>query len=337
MSIGQWKGLEEFMAVVEAGSFSKAAERIGVTVSHVSKRVTELEKHLNVQLLERTTRTVNPTTPGKLFYQACRKLLAEFNQACDSIHMDKEALTGQLKLCYVGGSRPAFQMSLYRSFLDKYPSLNMEVTYSDHIPNLTREGLDLALVIGEVDNTSTNADPSFHLCWIDYVLVAAPTLFETLPLPTAPADCAALPCILNGEDHWRLCNGDTSVKIAVSGRFSSTNMPACIDACLAGMGVFMVPAYSADSMINDGRLIRLLPDWYVRQSMHALIPSNEYVPVKVILLMEFMEQFIGTDAGVASQLRETLMKKTSAPIEILRELNEGARQADAKLTQSRSV
>lgn len=322
--MGQWKGIEEFIAVVESGSFSKAAERLGVTASHISKRVSELENRLNARLLERSTRIVSPTTQGNMFYQASRRLLADFSHACDSIQMDKSSLTGVMKLCYVGSSRPAFQMDMYRAFLDKYPGLTMEVSYLDHVPNLIQEGLDLAVVLGEVDS----AAQSYHLCWIDSVLVASPSFLSGYALPVEPGDLSSLPCILNGEDHWRLSKRDTSVRVPVSGRFSSLNMPACIDACLSGLGVFMVPNYTADSMINDGRLVRLLPEWHIRKSLMAMIPSYDYVPIKVILLMEFLEQAMGMDADVAGQLRQMLQKTTSSPLSLLQEVNKGIRQAD---------
>ncbi|HQQ63240.1 MAG TPA: LysR family transcriptional regulator [Pseudomonadales bacterium] len=327
--MGQWKGIEEFIAVVESGSFSRAAERLGVTASQISKRVAELEKRLQARLLERSTRAVCLTTQGNVFYRACRKLVADFGHACDSVHLDKESLTGVMKLCYVGGSRPAFQMDLYRAFLDKYPGLSMEVTYRDHVPNLTQEGLDLAVVLGEIDSNA----PSFHLCWIDCALVASPTLFTDSSLPATPADLSSLPCVLNGEDHWRLTNGDTSVRVPVSGRFSSLNMPACIDACLSGLGVFMIPTYTIDGMVSDGRLVRILPGWHIRKSLYAMIPSNDYVPVKVILLMEFLEQAMGMDADVAGQLRQMLLKTTSSPMSLLRDVHEGIREADTRFKQ----
>lgn len=328
--MGRWKGIEEFIAVVESGSFSKAAERLGVTASQISKRVADLEKNLNARLLERSTRTVDLTTQGNVFYQACRKLATDFGHACDSIQLDKASLTGVMKLCYVGGSRPAFQMDLYRGFLEKYPGLKLDVSYSDHIPNLTQEGLDLALVVGEVDARLS----SFHLCWVDFVLVAAPTLLESVPLPAAPADLATLPCVINGVDQWLLSDGNTAVRVSVNGRFASLNMPACIDACLGGLGVFMVPSYSANSMLETGRLVRLLPDWHVRKSMYALIPHSEYVSAKVILLMEYLEQAMGMDADVAGQLRQMLLKTSSSPMSLLHDLSEGIREADIKLRQS---
>jgi DNA-binding transcriptional LysR family regulator len=329
-----WKGIEEYISVVETGSFSKAAERMEVTVSQVSKRISVLEKKLNVRLLDRSTREVNPTTQGKLFYQSCRKLITEFSHACEDIQLDKGTLTGQLRLCSVGGSRPAFQLDLYRAFLDKYPGLSMEVTYSDHIPSLAREGLDLALVIGDID--ITRVERGFHLCWIDYVLVASPSLLETLPLPAEPSDCSSLPCILNGEDHWRLSNGNTSVRVPVSGRFSSLNMPACIDACLSGLGVFMVPAYAANNMVDSGRVVQLLPEWHIRKSMYAVLPSKEYVPAKVILLMEFMDETMGIDTGEAGKLRQMLQETGDTTMQILREMNNGMHQVETTAMQNRS-
>lgn len=330
----RWKGMEEFMAVVETGSFSQAAARLNLAVSQISKRVSELEKRLEARLLDRTTRRVTPTTQGRLFYQASRKLLGEFDRARESLQLDQDSLTGVLRLCCVGGSRPAFQMDLYRAFLDKYRGLQMEVTYHDALPDLTQTGLELALVIGDAESAAT--DRCFHLCWIDYALAMAPQLHESCGMPATPADLSSLPCILNGDAQWRLSNNQHSVLVPVSGRFASLNMPACIDACLSGHGIFMVPAYSIDSIVASGRLLHVLPDWHIRKSMYAVLPDSEYVPTKVILLMEFLEQTMGSDTGEAGKLIQLLRVSSNNPMALLREMNRNTRRADITGAHPRS-
>lgn len=327
-----WKGMTEFMAVCETGSFSKAAGQLDVTVSQVSKRVAELENRLSVRLLDRSTRSVTPTTQGRLFYQSCRKLLADFDQAREEL-LDKDQLTGLLRLCSVGGSRPAFQMDLYRAFLDRYPGLSLEVLYHDDVPNLVSEGIDLALVLGEASEPAGSA--RFHLCWIEYALVASPDLLSRYPAPQSPEDLARLPCIVQGNRIWRLARGEQVISVTVAGRFASNNMPACIDACLSGHGVFMVPVYSLDSLLASGRAVAVLPDWRLRQGMYAMIPSPDYVPTKVILMMEFLEQVMGSGEGDAGKLGALLQRTSAQPMEVLRGINQGAKQADLQARQRR--
>ena len=178
------------------------------------------------------------------------------------------------------------------------------VIYKDELPDLNKGNIDLALVVGDVDNTFY--ENAYLLCWVDYTLIASPALMTSHTMPSTPADLAHLPCILNDATSWRLNNGDASHLVDVSGHFSSQNMPACIDACLSGLGVFMAPKYSVEAMLTSGRAITLLPDWQIRKAMYAVIRQSDYIPAKVTLLLGFLHDIMGMDVGDSGKfLRST--------------------------------
>jgi len=304
--MNRWRGIIEFVSVVEAGSFSKAASNLDVGVSQVSKRVTELESRLGTRLLHRSTRLVKPSKQGEVYYESCKKILNEFNKAEDRISIQQDGPTGKLKICYIGGSRPPLQVEVLASFIKRYPDISLEVLFADEMPNLLEEGVDVALGVGDLDETSYQ---KLRVAWVDFLLCASPEFIVNYGAPEKPSDLEDIPCIINTSNIWRMTNGEDYAEVDVTGPWESTNMRSCINASISGLGVFMVPSFTLDEEVNAGRLVPVLDKWFVRKPLWALYPQDDYVPAKVTLLRDFLRDVLGyiaegDEANIAPSFNE---------------------------------
>lgn len=220
-------------------------------------------------------------------------------------------------------------MDLYRIFLERYTNLKLDLIYRDTLPDLKVENIDLVLAIGDVA-ASSHYD-HFHLCWIDYALAASPMLMARHDTPSTPADLKNLPCINCAEPTWRLFKDDKTVTINMDWRLRSHNIPACIDACLSGLGVFIIPAYNLETLVSNGRLIHLLPGWQVRKALHAIVPHQRYIPAKVIVLLEFLWELMGNSSDEGSLLATNIKLPANSATGIMQKISEGSQRASRNI------
>jgi DNA-binding transcriptional LysR family regulator len=284
--MNRWKGILEFVAVVETGSFSRAAESLSISTSHVSKRVSELEGRVGVRLIHRSTRIVKPSAEGQIYYQSCKNIIKEFQMAEDLISDTRNTPNGNVKICYVGNSTPGYQVAFMSGFLKKYPEISVEAIYTDTLPNLIEGGIDLALVEGELQDC---AFPSQRVAWIDHGLCASPKFFEHHVEPRHPNELENLPCIVSESDTWCLTQNGETVHVEVSGNWKSMNAKSGIDAAVCDLGVCLIPTATIPHMERQSKLIHILQGWTRRKPLHAVTQNREYVPVKLQLLQDFMD------------------------------------------------
>lgn len=292
--MNRWKGIVEFVAVVEAGSFSKAAENLSVTVSQVSKRVNELENRLNARLLFRTTRSVSVSPEGEGYYQSCKKIMDEFHLAEDRISSNQDEPQGLLKIAFIGGDRPSFQNELIAHFLKRYPHISIEILCLDALPNLVEEGIDFALIVGDPEgDIERNPDAFFRIAQVDCGLCASPTYLDKSEKIHQPSDLEEHLCIVSQSNTWHLTNGTDEASIDVSGCWKSANVRSCVDAMLCDMGIFVISISALEQKIKEGKLSRVLPEWFMRVSIYATLSDMTYVPVKVRLLVSYLYEALG--------------------------------------------
>lgn len=283
-----------FVAVIETGSFAKAALKRRTSAGQASKLVSRLEGDLGAQLLKRTTRALWPTEIGKAYYERVKPLLEDFAALDASVRCVSGAATGRLRIS-VPHSFGALQ-SVLIEFARAFPDIELEVNFSDRIVSLVDEGFDLAIRIGVPDNSSLIAR---RLCDMRIIVVAAPAYIEAHGEPLTPAALEGRECIIDTNFQepllWRFRgdNGEPSIAVPVAGRLRFSNAETCLAAAEAGLGVARTPSFVPGSSLRAGLLKPLLRAYELQpRDVCALYPPGRHLAIKVRVLVDFLvEQF----------------------------------------------
>ncbi len=287
-----------FLAVIETGSFTAAARRLGTSSGQASKLVSRLEAELGVRLLNRTTRAVSPTEAGQAYGDRLRPLIEEFDALDLSIRNVSQVPRGRLRLTApltFGGLELAPALN---DFAARYPEIALDVTFSDRMVNLVDEGFDLALRIGRLEDSSLIAR---RLCTVRIVVVAAPGYLKRAGQPRVPDDLRHHACIIDTNfrdpDRWTLrAAGGETLAIPVTGRLRYSNATACPSAAEAGLGLACLPAFVAADALRAGRLQAVLTAHEGDPlGLHAVYPHSRLLAAKVQVLVGFLaERYRGT-------------------------------------------
>jgi DNA-binding transcriptional LysR family regulator len=297
--------LESFVAVVEAGQFSIAAERLGVGKSVVSRRVSELEAHLGARLLQRTTRRLSLTDAGREFYPRALQLLEDLAEAEQSVSSGQQSLSGRIRLATPLTFGLLHLAPALHSYMEAHPGVILDLDMDDAQVNLIQEGVDLALRIGRLEDSSMIALP---LAPIRSVIVASPDYLSRYGEPDTPEALSRHRCLcysnLPEAQKWRLIDsaGKSSV-VNVDARLLANNGDLLLASAAAGLGICLSPSFIAYRAIDEGRLQPILRDYHMPvATAYAVYPSRRFVPARVRALVAFLQQQFGDrpywDAGL---------------------------------------
>ncbi len=288
--------LESFVAVVEAGQFSAAALRLGIGKSVVSRRVSELEEHLGARLLQRTTRRLSLTEAGREFYPRALQLLEDLAEAEQSVSSGQQALGGRIRLATPLTFGMLHLGPLINRFMQAHPGVVLDLDMDDGQVNLIQEGVDLALRIGSLEDSSLIALP---LATIRTVLVASPGYLAREGTPTTPEELQRHPglCYSNLPEPQRVRLTDSSgrrISVNLPLRLLANNGDLLLNATEAGLGVCVSPTFIAYRAIREGRLVPILRDYRLPLSTaYAVYPSRRFVPLRVRALVDYLQQEFG--------------------------------------------
>lgn len=284
-----------FAAVVEVGSFSGAAERLGVTKSAVSKRVTALEARLGVKLLSRTTRKLSLTEAGQRYFVHVQEAL----RAID----DAEFAATELQQVPQGTLRISAPMSFGRlhvapvipEFLATYPQIKVQMDLSDLSHDIVAGGYDIALKTGELRETSLVAR---KLAPLNSVLCASPAYIEHYGAPLSPDELTRHNCLLYSYhttvNEWVFIKDGDETRIEVSGSYQVNNSEALREAIVQGAGIGRIPTFIAGEDIKAGRLVPVLSDYKMPiKEIYAVFPERRYLPMKVRVFIDFVVDHFG--------------------------------------------
>ncbi|MDD2063289.1 LysR family transcriptional regulator [Pseudomonas sp. 25571] len=286
-----YEDMRIFAQVMEAGSFTAAADRLGMSKQSVSRRLMQLEERLGVRLLNRSTRRLDATPLGQHYYQSALRLLGEVQQVEHDISGQAQALRGTLRL-----SAPlSFAMShlgcLLTEFLRLHPQLDVEVDLSDRAVDLIGEGYDLALRIGALEDSSLIAR---RIASVERVYCASPAYLEARGVPQRPEALAEHDCLPYGHSRqvqWQFTQGGKAQAIAVTGRMRANNGELLRDAAIAGMGVTYLPTFIVGQALADRRLVSLLQGWTPPAlQLSAVYPQHRQVARPVQGFVEFLRE-----------------------------------------------
>jgi DNA-binding transcriptional LysR family regulator len=288
--------LESFVAVVEAGQFSAAAERLGIGKSVVSRRVSELEEHLGARLLQRTTRRLSLTEAGRDFYPRALQLLEDLAEAEQSVSSGQQALSGRIRLATPLTFGLLHLAPLINRFMQAHPGVVLDLDMNDGQVNLIQEGVDLALRIGSLGDSSLIALP---LAPVRALIVASPDYLSRNGTPATPEELQSHPalCYSNLPEPQKVQLTDRNGRdatITLSLRLLANNGDLLLGAAEAGLGICRSPTFIAYRAIQEGRLVPLLRDYRLPvATAYAVYPSRRFVPLRVRALMEYLQQEFG--------------------------------------------
>ena len=300
-------GVTVLMAVVEAGSMSRAAEALGLTPSGVGRSIARLEARVGVRLLERTTRTMTLTDEGRRFYEEVGPHLDGIEQAAMTAARAAGTVRGRLRVNVDPFFSRLVLAGQVATFLDRHPEVRLELIMRDHVGDLVADGFDLALRFGEPPSGSLIAR---KLIETRILTVASPGFVARHGRPSHPSEVARLPCIDFYDAanacpfEWEFRNDHEVLPVKQSARLMVSDVGAMLSACEAGVGIAQIMQLGSRHLLTEGRLVELFPDWPGELfPLYALFPSRQLRAAKVRTFIDFTAEILGKAGEAAMFIR----------------------------------
>jgi DNA-binding transcriptional LysR family regulator len=282
--------MKGFMNVLELRSYTAAARKLGLSRSHLSKRITNLEDTLGVRLLNRTTKHVSPTDIGQAYYEVCSRAFGEVENAEAALGALRRTPRGKLKILAPKSLAVLELVDASRSFADAYPDLEVAVFIEDQLLDIVERGFDLALRFGEQPNSALVARKiaSFRL-----IPCATPRYLNKHGTPRKPADLSQHNCLrhlgMSKDSSWRFEEKGKEIAVRVAGRISSNSTVFLRECVLRGEGIGLMPSYSVRNDIKARRLRPLLAKFATASlPLYAVHPSHRHLTTKVRICVDFL-------------------------------------------------
>ena len=292
----KFASLSAFVAVVETGSFSKAAGRLEIGKSIVSRRVSALETSLGVQLLQRTTRSISLTAPGRQFHEHAVRILGELDEAERAVSDSSAALRGRLRLAGPLSFGLHHLNAALADFLEHHPGIEVDLDLNDREVNLVEEGLDMTVRIGDLRDSTLLAR---RLGTIRFVTCASPAYLQQHGTPLQPdalhGHIGLLYSNIPPAQAWQFHVDGRDTAVALPGiRLRANNGDALAAMAVAGLGIVNLPSFIVSDRIAGGELTPILTE-YRRTSvgMHAVFPPGRLLTRRVRVLADFLAERFG--------------------------------------------
>jgi len=276
-----------FVEVAERRSFAAAARRLARSAAAVTRAVGELETRLGVRLLNRTTRAVSLTEAGDRFLAGARRVLADFEEIERAAAGEGAAPRGELRITAPILFGRLHALPIVTEFLDRFAEVSVALSLIDRPVDLVEEGLDVAVRIGALAESSAVAT---RVGTVRRIVVASPGYVTQHGTPLSPGDLGAHAVIAfsGGADHWVFRNEQRETSIAIRPRLAVTTAAAALDAVGAGFGIARVLSYQAAADIAHGSLLRLLAPYEGDElPIHLLYPGGRHPPPKLRAFLDF--------------------------------------------------
>jgi DNA-binding transcriptional LysR family regulator len=291
-------GVQLFIRVVETGSFSKAAAELGITQPTATKAVAAMEARLGARLLHRSTRGVTPTEVGALYYEKCKLIAREIDEADNLATLLQSQVAGTLRISTSVAFGRRVVTPLVLRYMRTHPEVTIDLSFDDRYVNLVEQGVDLAIRMGRLADSSLGAR---YLGTNPWVMVAAPAYLRQHGTPMRVQDLKRHACLVyssvQGDDRWSVTTQDgAEVSVPVHGPLRSNNLSALLSAARAGLGLAVLPWYVARESVAEGVVTPVLADHGLpAQEVHAVFPSPKLVPQKVTSFIAHLQQSLAGD------------------------------------------
>jgi len=283
--------MQLFRRVVETGSFSAVSREMQLAQPTVSKQIASLEKYLQIKLLNRSTRQLNLTDAGQRYYQRCCQILDEVTDIEAELQQQQDAAIGTLRISVpIAAGRMKILPCLWQ-FYEQHPELKLDIHFDDHYIDLVKEGIDVAIRIGDLSDSSLIAK---KMRTVPRYTVASPEYLERYGEPRDLQDLERHDCIvyslLSTRNEWHFNHQDTKEKTMVHGRFSSNSPDAIRQAALEGKGIAVILGWLVEEDIAEGHLKVILKDYTPTSlDLNAIYPERRFMPAKVSLLLDYLQ------------------------------------------------
>jgi DNA-binding transcriptional LysR family regulator len=286
--------------VAKLGSFAEAARSLRISTSAASRHVGQLEEHLGVRLLHRTTRSVAPTPTGQAYLAGAERLLGELGELESSVRGDAARPQGTLRVTAGVSFTNDRLHAVITEFLTTWPEVRVELDLTDRHVDLVAEGIDVAVRIGQLPDSDLVAR---RIAPVEHPLVAAPAYLARAGTPSHPSELRDHDRLLdrNQPRDWRLEGPDGQVSVPVDGRFAANSATAVLDACRAGLGIAIVPSFAVAPALAAGEVVRVLPDWAgPTLTLYAVYPTRRHLSAAVRAFVDLLVRSLGDRLGGAA-------------------------------------
>ncbi len=281
-----------FLKVVKHESFSGAARALGLTGPAISKQVQSLEDQLGVKLLSRTTRQVTLTEEGAIYYDKARKALDDLNEAEQQIQELKACPTGKLKVNVPMSFGTQYLTRPIAAFAEQFPEVKLEIDFNDRWADVVGEGFDVVIRIGSLEDSTLIAR---KLAPCPIILCVGEKFIAKYGLPESVEKISDYPGIVynrhSQKEEWRYRDNNGVVGTQTLNRNLASNTAEMqLEACLRGLGVALLPVFTADAYLKSGELVALFPDYstYPEPAIYAMYPQNRYLSTRTRLFIDWL-------------------------------------------------
>jgi len=292
--MNKFQAMEVFVQVVEAGSFTRAADLMQLPKATVSTLIQSLESSLSSKLLHRTTRSVTVTTDGAAYYERCVRILSDVRDAEESLSRTRLSPSGRLRVDVPTGLASEILIPALPAFFERYPDIQMELGSTDRPVDLVEEGVDCAVRGGELYDTSLIAR---RVGILNFVTAASPDYLARYGTPKHPDELVRHRCVnyfsaKTGKVYdWDFKRGDERIVVPMPGVIALNDSNAYVHAGLAGLGIIQMTDYMLDQHVAAGRMVQLLSDWTSEPvPVHVVYPQNRHLSAKVRVFVEWIAE-----------------------------------------------
>lgn len=285
--------LSHFIAVVEAGSFTAAAEKLGLAKAAVSHQVAQLEKELGTTLLIRTTRRLRPTDTGQRFYERCVLILRDAAEAVGAVSEEAEIPSGTLTLTAPLDYGMRVVVDAVAAYVAQYPAIEVNLSFNDVVFDMIEKRLDIAIRAGWLVDSSERAR---RIGTFEQYLVCSPAYAAKLGAAEHPRVLEGASWIANGALkaplQWSFTNAaGEQASVVGKGPVAVDSTDAAYCCALAGIGLAVLPDYQVRTELADGRLVRILADWTLPSGgIHVVYPPSHFRPARVRAFVEILQK-----------------------------------------------
>ena len=294
--MNQLEAMQTFIRVAELASFTRAADSLGIPKASASTAVQQLEATLGTRLLHRTTRKVQMTHDGLAFYERCKDLLTDVDEVQAMFQQGEQSLRGRLRVDMSGGVARLFVLPRLPEFTQAHPLLELELSSTDRLVDLVREGFDCVLRVGPLVDSSLVARPlgAFRI-----INCASPAYLKRHGTPKTLDDLATHQLIhyvstLGARSPgWEYPDSNGYASLPMSGSITVNNSDSYTAACIAGLGLIQAPAAGLRPLIDAGKLVEVMPDYLAEPMPVSLLYANRRnLPRRVQTFMTWMTQVL---------------------------------------------
>jgi DNA-binding transcriptional LysR family regulator len=287
--------IRAFVQVFDAGGFSAAARQFGRSKALLSKYVTDLEDHLGVRLMNRTTRKLSLTEAGVTYYREASQILTQLDELDTTIAENTSAPRGLLRVSAARNFGETSLMPAVVAFVAAHPAVTLDLRLEDRFVDLVEESVDVALRIAALPDSALVAR---KICDMRVILCASPALVARLGAPRRAEDLRGLPAIVDtnyqGQANWRFVEDGKVMPVHVTGPLRVNSPVAAETAALAGLGYALLPSFLAEPRIAAGTLVAVLADAMPEgPSLQAVYPHRRHLTAKVRAFIDHLVDWFG--------------------------------------------